>query len=287
MNNHQPAFNINTQSGHVQWGDITCHPQLKIDDFQKDHPTIKLTWRDDGRGLWRSEIQLHRLPINNELWNAKIAYENQYLHRIECTPGGLTRDLPEGRWWHYHLRWMISVKGWLRKNIGEPNFIDPVTLYDDGKIYSQLEHKILETWQYTYDWGNITFNYDSLELRSGLTILYESENQIRDWNDLLNICHWAIQQSQNQGTSTTNLSVIRDTITLLGKHFKFTDLNPKISRTGLIFWSSELTTYIDMDIWRNRDGRNYRLYRRDTATEIQVPSNYDLLHALERILELE
>lgn len=279
-------FKIDTKTGSVQWEDVQCHAQLKIDDFQKQYPKIRLAWRDDGRGLWRSDIQLPRMPVNNELWNIKIAYENQFLRRIDFTAGGLTRDIPEAHWWHFHLRWMISAKGWLKSTIGDPEFIDPTPLYDEQQKLSDLELQILETWQYTFDWGTITFSYDSLELRSSLSIDFDSEKQIRDWNDLLNVCHWVIKLSHAKGMSTTNLSLIRDTIALLGKHFKFNDLNPKINRTGLIFWSHDLSTYIDMEIWRNSKGKNYRLYRRDTALEIKVPSDYELLSALRKILEL-
>ena len=228
-----------------------------------------------------------RQPINNELWNIKIAYENQFLRRIDFTPGGLTRDIPEAQWWYFHLKWMISAKGWLRTTLGDADFIDPTQLYDEHLHFSDVELQILETWQYTFGWGTITFAYDSLESRSSLTVNFDSEKQIRDWNDLLDVCHWAIRLSHTKGTSTTNLSLIRDTIALLGKHFKFTDLNPKINRTGLIFWSHDFSTYIDMEIWRNNDGKNYRLYRRDSALEIKVPSEYELLSALRIIFELE
>lgn len=278
-------FKVDTKTGGVQWEEVECHPQLKIDDFHKRYPKIRLAWRDDGRGLWRSEIQLPRMPVNNELWNVKIAYENQFLRRIDFTAGGLTRHISEAHWWHFHLKWMISVKGWLRSTIGEPEFIDSTLLYDEQHQLSDIELQILETWQYTFDWGTITFAYESLELRSSLNIHFDSEKQIRDWNDLLNICHWAIKLSHSKGKSTTNLSLIRDTIALIGKHIKFSELNPKISQTGLIFWSYELTTYIDMEIWRNSNGKNYRLYRRDTALEIKVPSDYELLSAIRTILE--
>lgn len=287
MNNQQPSLFINIHSGSVHWGHVQCEPQLKIDEFQKRYANIRALWRDDGRGMWRTEIQLPRLPVNNELWNAKIAYENQYLRRIEFTAGGLTRDIPEARWWYFHLRWMVAVKGWLRNTIGAPEITEPTPIYDGQQEFNQLETRILETWQYTFDWGTMTFAYESLEHRSSLTLSYESSNQIRDWNDLLDICHWAIQKSHAQGKTTTNLSVIRDTINLIGKHFKFKDMNPKVSQTGLIFWSPDLTTYIDMDIWRNGDGKNYRLYRRDNAQEIRVPSEYELLGALRKIFELE
>lgn len=278
---------VDTLSGTVRWGDVQCHPQLKIDDFQQQYPRIRPTLREDGRGLWRTEIRLPRAPVNHELWNARIAYENQYLRRIEFTPGGLTRDIPESRWWYFHLRWMVSAKGWLKTVIGDPDFIDPTPLYDEQHQLSDLELQILETWQYTYGWGTITFAYESLEIRSSLTILYHIENQIRDWHDLLRVCDWAIRLSHAKGTPTTNLALIRDTIALIGKHFRFTDMNPRISRQGLIFQSHELSTYIDMDIWRNTNGKNYRLFRRDTATEIKVPSEYELLSALRQIFEWE
>ena len=287
MNTNQYTFNIDTHSGSVQWGDVSCHPQLKIDDFQKQHPKVRPAWREDGRGLWRSEIQLPRMPINNELWNAKIAYENQFLRRIECTAGGLTRDIPEAHWWYFHLRWMICVKEWLVSNFDYPTFVDPTPIYDESHQLSEQEMKLLETWQYVYDWGTMTFAYESLEMRSSLTIEYDSSTQIRDWNELLQVCHWAIKLSQSTGKSTTNLSLIRDTIALIGQHFKYDDFNPKISQTGLIFRSNELSTYIDMEIWRNSNGKNYRLYRRDTTTEIKVPSDYELLSALRSIFELE
>ena len=279
-------FKIDTITGNTQWADVECHPQLKIDDFQKRYPKIRPTWRDDGRGLWRSEIQLPRMTINNEIWNIKIAYENQFLRRIDFTAGGLTRHIPEAQWWHFHLLWMISAKGWLRSALGDPKFIDPTPLYDEQLELSDLELQILETWQYTFNWGTITFSYDSLESRSSVTINFDSEKQIRDWNDLLGVCHWAIKLSHTKGASTTNLSLIRDTIALLGQHFKFTDFNPKINQTGLIFWSHDLTTYIDMEIWRNADGKNYRLYRRDSALEIKVPSEYELLSAIHTIFEM-
>ena len=280
-------FKIDTETGNTQWAEIECHPQHKIDDFQKRYPTIRPAWREDGRGLWRSEIQLPRLPINNELWNIKIAYENQFLRRIDFTAGGLTRDIPEAHWWHFHLKWMISAKGWLKFSLGDPHFIDPTAFYDEQHDLSDIELQILETWQYSFDWGTITFSYDSLETRSGVSINFDSEKQIRDWNDLLGVCHWAIKLGHAKGTSTSNLSLIRDTVALLGKHFKFSEFNPKINRTGLIFWSHDLTTYIDMEIWRNANGKNYRLYRRDNALEIKVPSDYELLSALRTIFEME
>ena len=278
-------FEVDTKTGRIRWGDVDCHPQSKIDDFQKKYPQIRLVWRDDGRGLWRSDIQLPRMPVNNELWNIKITYENQFLRQINFTAGGLTRDIPEASWWYFHLRWMISAKGWLKSTIGDPEFIDPTPLYDEQHQLSALELQILETWQYTFDWGTITFLYESLDLRSNLSIRFDSEKQIRDWNDLLEVCHWAIQLSHSKGTSTVNLSLIRDTIVLIGEHFKFHDLNPKINRTGLVFWSHDLNTYIDMEIWRASNGKNYRLYRRDNGHEIKISSDDELLPALYSILE--
>lgn len=281
-----PSLRINIKSGTVHWGQIQCGPDLKIDDFQKRYANVHMSWRDDGRGMWRTEIQLPRLPVSKEFWNAKIAYENQFLRRIEFTAGGLTRDIPEKRWWYFHMRWMVAVKAWLLSNIGRPIISEPTSIYEGERNFSQLEEKVLETWQYPFDWGTLTFAYESLENRSSVTLLYDSSNQIRDWNDLLLICHWAIQRSHAEGTSTTNLSLIRDTISVIGKHFKFEAMNPKVSRHGLIFWSPELTTYIDMEIWRNPQGKNYRLYRRDNAQEIRVPSEYELLDAMRKIFEL-
>ena len=140
-------FKIDSKTGNTQWAEVECHPQLKIDDFQRRYPKIRPAWRDDGRGLWRSEIQLPRMTINNELWNITIAYENQFLRRINFTAAGLTRHIPEAQWWHFHLRWMISVKGWLRSSLGEPEFIDPTPLYDEQLELSDIELQILETWQ--------------------------------------------------------------------------------------------------------------------------------------------
>lgn len=278
---------IDTQSGKVQWGDIECHPQLKINEFDESYPHIRRTSHEDGRGLWRSEIPLERLPINRQLWNARIAYENQFLRRIEFTAGSLTRHIPESQWWQYHLHWMVSVKGWLLPNIGKPEIVDPVQLYEGHRALNQLENKVLETWQYTYEWGNITFFYESIEGRSSLSLNYNNESQIRDWNDLIQVCNWAIRRSQIEKKSTTNLTLIRDTITLIGKHLKFEEMTPKISSTGLIFWSSIHKTYVDVDIWRGSSGKNYRIYRRDTATEIRVSIEGELVAALRDVLEIE
>ena len=78
----------------------------------------------------------------------------------------------------------------------------------------------------------MTFAYESIESRSNLMVAYNSETQIRDWNDLIQVCNWAIRVSQVQQKSTTNLTLIRDTIMLIGKYFKFDEIAPKISSTG-------------------------------------------------------
>jgi len=280
-------FKIDIQSGTIQWGDVTCSPQLKVDDFARQHPYIRRTSHEDGRGMWRSEIPLLRLIVNRQPWNARIAYENQFLRRVEFTAGSLTRHIPENMWWQYHLHWMVSVKGWLMSHIGEPDIVDPVQVYDAHRDLNQLEEKVLETWQYTYDWGMLTFFYESIEGRSSLTVAYDTDTQIRDWNDLVQVCNWAIRSSQLQKKSTTNLSLIRDTILLIGQHFKFDDLSPKISRTGLIFRSAIYNTYIDMDIWRGSDGKNYRIFRRDIKQETRVTAEGELVSALRQVFDFE
>lgn len=278
---------IDTQTGTVKWGDVACHPQQKIDDFAKLYPHIQRTLHEDGRGMWRTEIPLPRLMVNRQPWNARVAYENQFLRRIEFTAGSLTRHVPENLWWQYHLHWMVSVKGWLIANIGKADIVDPVQLYESHRNLNQLETKVLETWQYTYEWGRMTFFYESIEGRSSLTVAYDSETQIRDWNDLIQVCEWAIRSSQVQKQSTTNLALIRDTIMLIGQHFKFAELTPKISKTGLIFRSNIFNTYIDVDIWRGADGKNYRIFRRDIAQEVKVDSENELISTLRQILEIE
>ncbi|GEM_PF-1863495 len=281
------TFSVDIQSGAIQWGDVSCHPQLKIDDFARNHPQIRRTSHEDGRGMWRSEIPLARMRINRQPWNARMAYENQFLRRVEFTAGSLTRHIPENLWWQYHLHWMVSVKGWLMSNIGEPDIVDPVKVYETHQELNQLEHKVLETWQYMYDWGRLTFFYESIESRSSLTIAYNSETQIRDWNDLIQVCNWAIRVSQLQKKSTTNLSLIRDTIMLLGNYFKFDEITPKISSTGLIFRSTIFNTYIDLDIWRGANGKNYRIFRRDIAKESRVDSEAELVSILRAVFDTD
>lgn len=281
------ALTIDPQSGTIQWGEVKVSAQLKIDDFARQYPQIRRTSHEDGRGMWRSEIPLSRLLVNRQLWNARIGYENQFLRRVEFTSGSLTRHIPENLWWKYHLHWMVSVKGWLMSNIGEPDIVDPVQLYETHRALNQLESKVLETWQYAYEWGQMTFFYASIEARSSFTVMYNTETQIRDWNDLIQVCNWAIRSSQLQKKSTTNLSLIRDTIMLIGKYFKFEDISPKISRTGLIFRSKIFNTYIDLDIWRGSNGRNYRVFRRDVAQETRVDAESELVSALRRVFDDE
>lgn len=286
-------FEIDRNTGTFRYKQYQFSIDLTYQAFLERYPELSACEEARyGSGVFVKRCELPSFCIDDHKWLLNVGFVNRYISSIRFRSAELrdedyTIDGPF-IWWQKALTWLKNARALFEVQLGLPNrqFTPFSYEYDNLTFMSDNDKKLLDEWIYTFPWGTAWLGYDSDQESLYAQIVYDTFQQITNWDDFVVEHEYKKVREQDQGNNQSgDWDGVAAAINLIKDHFDYRTFLPHSNEHGVMFRRQSATT-VSLELKPDRSDKKYFIRRSDTLRKAYADDT-TLVETLRLFLESE